>query len=262
MARIVRQTGGWLWWIAGAVCTLVFGRGLAGEAGSGGAEPRPPSPAAGADPGKETDRPEPRLEDSAEWKAIVEAWKLAKPMADSGRSTRAQRREAAEKLAEAGEAAERLVRAGLLAAAEAALLADEAGKIKAEINLTQPTDDRPRMSCYVVALPNPLTLSFERLARRLPLLEELVRRGKVSREVANRVLATFEGDLRTLSARGAQEDLVRWRVDAWIETWGRPEDKDLPAVTANERADLDKTLRAAREALRKVKELAAGRPGG
>jgi hypothetical protein len=45
MARMVGQTGSWLWWLAGALCALAFGRAVvAGEATEKyGVRPRPPA---------------------------------------------------------------------------------------------------------------------------------------------------------------------------------------------------------------------------
>lgn len=210
MSAVIGRGKSWLVWVLGALCALVFGRDVvAGEAAKKyGVNVRPPA--------TEPEKPKPptaaSLEDSADWKIIVEAWNFAKPLGDSHKSTGTQRKEADEKLKSAREAGDRLVKAGLLVAAEAGLLAAEEDKIKADIHRDPPTDFRG--TCYEAAGFFPAQQSFDRLAKRLPLLQELVKGGKVHQVVADKVLGTIEADAAVLSDEKAVATLGDKKADA------------------------------------------------
>jgi len=137
------------------------------------------------------------LNASADWKAISDAWATAGPLAKSGRSTTAQRKEADARLAAANEAADRLATAGLLAAEEAQLLAMEGKNLRDDIYRNPPTDTR--VLCYDMAYMPPAQLSLQRLARRLPLVEKLVAGGKIQRAACARIVAAMENDLAVLA---------------------------------------------------------------
>jgi len=194
MAAMIGKGKSWLWWLAGFLCALVFGKSAtAAEPATEkyGVRPRPPI--------EVPDKPKApaSLEESADWKVLVEAWVFCKPLADSGKSTTAQRKEAVEKLQAAREAAGRLAQAGLLAAAESELLSAEADKLKADIHREPPTDSK--VLCYDVAMLPPAHQSFARLSARLPLLEKLAEGGKVHKAALEKVLATVEADVAVLS---------------------------------------------------------------
>jgi hypothetical protein len=204
VAAMIGRSKSWLVWCAGFLCALVFGRN------AGGAEPatekygvRPRPPAEGPD--QPAEKPAASLEESADWKVVTGAWDFCMPLAKNGQSTTGQRKEADEKLKAAREAADRLAAAGLLAAAEAGLLAAEADKIKADIYRDPPTDSK--VLCYDRAFLPPAQQSFDRLARRLPLLEKLAVGGKVHKPAVDKVLATVEADLAVLGDEKKLGDL-------------------------------------------------------
>jgi hypothetical protein len=194
MAAMIGRGKGWLVWALGFACALVFGRVvLAGEAAKKyGVPARPPVEEPATKPPAAA-----TLEESADWKAVTAAWDFCMPLAASGKSTEAQRQEVDAKLNAAGEAVERLVKAGLLAAAEAGLLTSEIAKIKADVYRNPPTDCTVR--CYRVAYIPPAQRSFERLSQRLPLVEALVKAGKVNPAAVGKVLASIEDDLAILA---------------------------------------------------------------
>jgi hypothetical protein len=195
MAAMIGRGKSWVWWLAGCLCALVFGRSVvAGEASRKyGVIARPPV----EQPDKPVAKPAASLEESADWKTVTEAWDFCMPLATSGKSTNAQRKEADGKLKAAREAAERLAAVGLLAAAEAGLLSAETDKIRAEIYRNPPTDSM--VECYDVAYLPLAQQSFDRLAKRLPLLEKLTEGGKVNRAAVEKVLATVEADVAVLA---------------------------------------------------------------
>jgi len=201
MSAMIGRGKSWLWWLAGFLCALVFGRNVAAQEATEkyGVRPRPPAEQP-EKPKPPAEQPAASLDESADWKIVTGAWDFCKPLADSGKSTNAQRKEADGKLKAAREAAERLAGAGLLAAAEAGLLAAEADKVKGDIyrNPPVPVPGEPRMMCYAMAMPNPAQDSMGRLAQRLPLLEKLAEGGKIHKPAVEKVLATVEADLAVL----------------------------------------------------------------
>ena len=142
------------------------------------------------------------LETTQEWQTIIAAWGEATPLATSGKSTTAQRNSVAAKLDAARKAASQLADQGMISKAEAGLLASEANRLKARMLRNPPSD--VTVMCYIVALVHPAQKSLERLSKRLPLLEKMVRQGKVHRAVMEKVLPSVEADLKTL---GSSEEL-------------------------------------------------------
>jgi len=165
------------------------------------------------------------LTDTPEWAAICAAWKTAAPLAASGLSTTAQREAAKMKLQDAQAAAEKLYAAGLLRQEESALLVREADDLLRQIYRNPPTDCQ--VMCYQMVLILPARASLDRLLARAELLERLAAGGRASREVIQRVSATIEADLKTLSSEAelkrlpeadrAQASQVRERVSAALE---------------------------------------------
>jgi len=170
-----------------------------------------------------------QLNDSPEWAAIVDAWKVAGPLAASGQSTTAQREAASQKLAAARAAAQKLGVAGLLSRPEAELLIQEADSLLEQIYRNPPTDCR--VTCYDMAYMPPARQSLHRLQARAGLLERLAAGGKASADVLEKVSATIEADLKTLSSEAdlkalreadrAQAVQVRERVQAALEAVGK-----------------------------------------
>jgi len=130
------------------------------------------------------------------WRIVVEAWRFAKPLAESHKSTTAQRKEADAKLQAAKEAIRKLVADGKITEAEGKLLVDEADAIRKEIYRDPPIDSQ--VNCYKMAYMAPARQSYQRLARRLPLLQAAAKGGKVSAAVLEKVLPTVRADLATL----------------------------------------------------------------
>ena len=141
------------------------------------------------------------LEKTPEWKMIQGAWEYVGPLAESGKSTDAQRKESDEKLNAAKTAVDKLAGSGLLNAAEAGLLTAEAESLRKELyrNPPEPAPGEARVECYKMMLIVPAEKSLQRLSQRLPLLEQLTKEGRLDQPVLAKVLPTMEADVKTLS---------------------------------------------------------------
>jgi hypothetical protein len=154
-----------------------------------------------------------RLVDSAHWHKVEEAWKFCMPLAKTGSSTNAQRRQADSKLKGAKEAVGLLLAAGLLSKPESELLRAQAGRIREDIYRNPPIDERG--TCYDMAFIHPAQRSYKRLQKRLPLLKRLADSGKVHGSVLERLLITIEADLKVLSGeKGSKAADLRDAVKA------------------------------------------------
>ena len=171
------------------------------------------------------------LEATAQWKTIIDAWRFAKPLADSHKSTMAQRKQADRKFQAARQAATALVGRAAISPAESALLAGEADTIRREIYRRPPTDFR--MTCYTMPVMIPARESFDRLGKRLPLLQGLAAEGKVNPTVLAKVLPTVRADL----ARLADPKQV-----AKLSAAGRAKIEKLTAETRAAVAKIEKLL--------------------
>ena len=143
------------------------------------------------------DKPATALDRSPDWQVITDAWAAAVPFARSGKSTTAQREAADARLKAATAAAQRLATAGLLAPQEADLLVAEAANIRADIYRDPPIDCR--VKCYDMAYMPPARVSFERLGKRLPVVEKLIAGGTVHPAACAKIVAAIEADLAVLS---------------------------------------------------------------
>jgi hypothetical protein len=148
------------------------------------------------------------LDEAPEWKNVTAAWKLAAPLAKSGKSTNAQRLAADAQLKAARTAATKLAVAGLLTTAEAGLLHSEADRLREGIYRNPPTDCQ--VMCYDMMFIDPAQTSLKRLSVRLPLLQRLAAGGKVSKAAIARVLPSVEADAKLL---GDAERLTRLSDD-------------------------------------------------
>ena len=137
------------------------------------------------------------LAKAPQWPAVVQYWKMSKPLADSGKSTSAQRKESDNNLAAAKKALEQLKKAKLLSAAEASLLVSNADQIRQDIYRNPPTDFKG--TCYLMAPPISAHMSLRRLEKRLPLLKQLAAAGRISPAVVEKVTDSIEKDIITLS---------------------------------------------------------------
>ena len=166
---------------------------------------------------------------------VRDAWQFASPLAQSGKSTTAQRKQADQKLKDAKEATEALATAGEIAEAEAGLLMAEAVSIRQEIYKDPPTDCK--VKCYDMAYMPPASASLTRLRQRLPLLQKLAASGKVNPAVVARILPTVRKDLATLAdpelakAVGGQKVEAK-KTAAAVEKAVQEIEKLLPAKTA------------------------------
>ena len=147
-----------------------------------------------------------RLENTPEWKTVTDAWRYVVPLAESRKSSRAQRKLVDEKLNAAKAAAATLAAAGLITAVEAQLLVEEADGLRTTIYRDPPTD--PQVLCYDMMYVTPAADSLERLAKRVPLLKKLAEEGGLHRGVLDRVLPTVEADLKRLSDEEQLEKLT------------------------------------------------------
>ena len=145
------------------------------------------------------------LETSKPWGEIADAWKAAVPLATSGRSTTAQREAVDRKIESAKHSALELAAWGMLSKAEAELLVSEAGRLRDRIYANPPTDCQ--VTCYDMAYIPPAQQSFERLSRRLPLLEQLAAEGQIHPAALRKVLGSIEEDIQMLSDEKSLESL-------------------------------------------------------
>jgi hypothetical protein len=137
------------------------------------------------------------LEETPEWKTVLDAWAFTSPLAESRRSTEAQRKVVEEKVAAVKAATDKLAAAGLITAAEAQLLQTEIANLRTMILRDPPTE--PRVLCYdSVDLP-PARESLERLAARLPLMKQLAEGGTVQSAVLAKILPAVEADIQRLA---------------------------------------------------------------
>jgi len=200
---MIGRTKSWLAWLAGAILAMVFGGAGCGEGNmpqpAYGARTTPPAPPARQPaPAK----PATSLEESPDWKVVTDACDFAMPFARSGKSTGTQRKAAEARLSAAREAIARLAQAGLLAPAEAELLAAEVLIVMADVRQNPPEPEPGQVTavlCYDMAVIVPAQRSTRRLADRLPLLRKLADDGKVHRTALEKVLAAVEADLAVLA---------------------------------------------------------------
>jgi hypothetical protein len=139
----------------------------------------------------------PDITATKEWTIVTDAWKFCTPFAKSGESTTAQRNQMDAKLAAADKALDALVVLGQLSAAEAELLHQSADGLRADIYRYAPTDSH--VTCYISAPIIPAERSMERLNQRLPLLQKFVADGKLRPAVIEKMLPSFDEDLKTLA---------------------------------------------------------------
>lgn len=138
------------------------------------------------------------LEDHPQWQVIVDAWKVAGPLAKSGRSTTAQREAVDKKLDSAKRVVAELAEAGVLVEAESELLISEAVRLRGEIYREPPIDSK--FTCYDMAVILPAEQSLQRLNQRLPLLKRLAAGDTVHPAALQKVIGSVEADIDILSA--------------------------------------------------------------
>ena len=137
------------------------------------------------------------LKSDRRWQAVVDAWQIAVPMAESGRSTTAQRNMVDARIESAKRGVTEMAAAGSLSKAESELLLSEADRLQKQIRREPPTDNK--MLCYDMAYLPPARVSFEQLSLRLPLLKQLAANGKLHRAALDKVLGSIEADIQVLA---------------------------------------------------------------
>ena len=193
------------------------------------------------------------LEETPEWKAILDAWKFVTPLAESRKSTEAQRKVVEEKVVAVKSAGEKLAAAGLITAAEAQLLHAEIANLRAMILRDPPTDCQ--FTCYDMMTVSPAKESLDRLTARLPLLRQLAEGGVVHPGVIAKILPTVEQDIQRLAEAKTSED-VRAEAEARV--------KEIRALLARPSgASLDETpeWHALSAAWAESSEVASGKRG-
>jgi len=134
---------------------------------------------------------------SRQWKIVTGAWNYAAPLATTGKSTTAQRKEADAKFKAAADALVVLTNAGLLSAAEASLFTIDAARLKSAITLNPPTDTQ--MTCYDMAFMPPARASYTRLRQQVVLLKKIIAAKTLAPAAVDKVLGAIERDLAILA---------------------------------------------------------------
>ncbi len=148
------------------------------------------------------------LEQTPQWQAIIPIWEKARRMADSGKSTTAERKQIDVEMQQALAAVEELGKRQLLLSAEVELMRQEAETLHRAIYRNRPID--LPASCYFTTRFSPAQQSMGRLRTRLPLLKQIVEAKTVHPAALRKLLPTLEADIQTLSR---QEDLNQLRPD-------------------------------------------------
>ena len=170
------------------------------------------------------------LDGSNDWQIISAAWKEAAPLAVAGASTTRQRESAKAKLDAARTAAANLAAARLITGPEGRLILSEADRLQKDIYRNPPTDTQ--VECYKMVYLPPVRQSLDRIAARLPLLQQLAQGGVVHRTAVEKVVASVEADLKELS-----------------------NEKELAALTPAQKLQAQQQSADARKALAQIKSL-------
>ena len=171
----------------------------------------------------------------ATWQSLVAAWKKVAPLAAAG-TTRAQRKQADKNFAEIAKAATLLAAGGALSNAEAGLLKSESARMRAEMYRNPPID--ATVKCYDMGYMPPARMSLERCTKRLVLLRQIAKRGKVQPAAVRMVLGSIEADLKILA-----------------------DEKQLKPLKDKQRAEAAKVREAVREQVKAIRKL-LDRPAG
>lgn len=166
------------------------------------APPSAPPPGSGS-----TNPASDSLADSTEWKTVLDAWTFVEPLAQSGKSTTAQRKTADAKLEAARNAITKLTHDNLLIDAEAGLLLSEADRLRKDLyrNAPVPAPGEPMVMCYEpTVMPPAARVSLDRLSQRLPLLTQLADSGKLHPQVMDKLLPSITKDVNVL---GTQKEI-------------------------------------------------------
>ena len=131
------------------------------------------------------------------WRAVVDAWKMAVPLAESGRSTTAERKTVDARLEAAKRGVAEMATVGSLSKAESELLLSEADRLQKRIYRDPPTDCQ--VTCYDMGYLPAGQESLQRLSLRVPLLKQLAAGGKLHPAALDKTLGSIEADIQVLS---------------------------------------------------------------
>ncbi len=144
---------------------------------------------------------------SPQWKVFAKAWAVVLPFADgSRRPTQLERRTARKWLTSAHQASNDLVAAKLLTAAEAEILYGELSLLGRRIGPGPSANGR--MTCYKPSIVSPLKESWNRLDSRLSILQKLVKQGRISKAVRDRVMPSLQRDLARIAKAPTKDGLI------------------------------------------------------
>ena len=133
---------------------------------------------------------------SAQWKIVTDAWSYSAPLADSHKSTTAQRKIATEKLKGAGEAISALSAAGLLSTAEAAMLVIDMKRLQSDLVRDPPTD--AKIMCYDYGFTPGVQLSMGSLSKRVELFREVIASDRIAPVAMDRIVERVQRELAQL----------------------------------------------------------------
>jgi len=133
---------------------------------------------------------------SAQWKIVTDAWSYSAPLADSHKSTTAQRKIVAEKLRDAGKAISALSAAGLLTTTEAAMLIIDMTRLESDLVRDPPTDSK--VTCYDYAFTPGVQLSMANLSKRVELFRRVIASDRIAPAAMDRIVERAERELAQL----------------------------------------------------------------
>jgi hypothetical protein len=151
---------------------------------------------------------------SDHWRIVSDAWRYSVPLADSYKSTTAQRKIVTKKLKDADAAISALSAAGLLSASEAAMLVIDMNRIKSDLLRDPPTD--AQFTCYDYGFLPAVQLSMNNLSKRVELLRKVVASDRVAPAAMDRIVQRVQRELDQLEdptlARGLRNKADRLKA--------------------------------------------------
>ena len=152
------------------------------------------------------------LDESKGWKRIGAAWNEAEEIASGKRGAypfdEAGKKRLLEDLKKAEADAADLQKAKLITEPEAGLLLKDLGTLRTGVEAKRPTEMK-MATCYVPMMIRPGHDSLQRLSDRLPLLEKLATAVTLHPEVVEKVLASIETDILTLSKEESLKEFAK-----------------------------------------------------
>jgi len=134
---------------------------------------------------------------SAHWKTVTDAWSYSAPLANSYKSTMAQRKIVTEKLNGAGRAISSLSAEGLLTKSEAAMLAIDMKRIGSDLVRNPPTDMQVKR--YDHAVIPAVRLSMDNLSKRVELFRKVIASDRIAPAAMDRIVQRVERELAQLT---------------------------------------------------------------